>query len=48
MLFMGQDINPGVTPTIPAKKAEAREFQGCYCAGIGLCQAPSSRMIDRS
>ena len=27
MLFMGQDINPGVTPTIPAKKADAREFR---------------------
>ena len=35
-----------MTPTIPAKKAKAREFQDCYCAGIGLCQAPSSR-IDR-
>ena len=47
MLFMGQDTNPGVTPTIPVKKAEAREFQDC-CAEIGLCWAPSSRMIDRS
>ncbi len=27
MLFMGQDTNPGVTPTIPVKKAEGREFQ---------------------
>src|SRR5258707_257390 len=27
--------------------AEARELQDCYCAGIGLCRASSSRMIDR-
>jgi hypothetical protein len=26
---------------------EARELQDCYCAGIGLCRASSSRMIDR-
>ena len=40
------ELVSGVTPTIPVKKAEEREFQDCYCAGIGLCQAPSSR-IDR-
>jgi hypothetical protein len=45
--FCGGSNCPGVTPTIPAKKADAREFQDCYCARIGLCWAPSSRMIDR-
>jgi len=45
--FCGGSNCPGVTPTIPAKKADAREFQDCYCAEIGLCWAPSSRMIDR-
>jgi asparagine synthase (glutamine-hydrolysing) len=38
---------PRCDATIPAKKADAREFQDCYCARIGLCWAPSSRMIDR-
>jgi hypothetical protein len=38
---------PGVTPTLPAKKAEGREFRDCYCVEIGLCWAPRSRMIDR-
>src|SRR5260221_12033414 len=33
---------PGVTPTLPAKKAEGREFQDCYCVEIGLCWAPSA------
>ena len=45
-IFAEARTSPGVTPTIPAKRAKAREFQDCYCAGIGLCQAPSSR-IDR-
>jgi hypothetical protein len=45
--FCGGSNCPGVMPTIPAKKADAREFQDCYCARIGLCWAPSSRMIDR-
>src|SRR4029077_16590896 len=39
--FCGGSNCPGVTPTIPAKKADAREFQDCYCARIGLCWAPS-------
>jgi hypothetical protein len=44
--FCGGSNCPGVTPTIPAKKADAREFQDCYCARISLCWAPRSRMID--
>jgi hypothetical protein len=35
--FCGGEIAPGVSPTIRAKKAHAREFQDCYCARIGLC-----------
>src|SRR5258708_8542338 len=45
--YCGGSIAPGVVPTSPAKKADALDFQDCYCAEIGLCWAPSSRMIDR-
>src|SRR5260221_9828090 len=38
--FCGGSNCPGVTPTIPAKKADAREFQDCYCARIGVCWLP--------
>src|SRR5260370_20104743 len=46
--FCGGSNCPGVTPTIPAKKADPREFQECYCARIGLCWAPSSRIRNHT